>query len=98
MDWIEAAYDGEARYNHFSCKSEYGRNPLVGSFFKDTFSIMLQTFEEIKCNISLLDGIIVASPDALSQQAKIRLFENFAKYKSKDPAAIVAELQNMDCS
>ena len=69
MDWIDAAYDGEARYNHFSCKSEYGRNPLVGSFFKDTFahnssmcdSSMLKIFGEIKCNISLLDGIIVAS-------------------------------------
>ena len=78
----------------------------MGSFFKDTFahnssmcdSSMLKIFGEIKCNISLLDGIIVASPDALSQQAKIRLFKNFAKYKSKDAAAIVAELQNMDCS
>ena len=96
VDWIETTYEDSA-YKPYSCKTDSG-NPCVGSFFlgDDAYNFNgFPCFKALKENIALLDSIICAAPQGLSQAAKNHLFATLHRgtYKDKDAAAIVASLQ-----
>ena len=94
VEWIEATYEGEENTTYhkpYSCKDDYGRNPIVGQFFQAAPSILFK-FETMKQNIVLLDSIIIAASAPLSKGAKKALFRDFQTLKDKDPDSIVLSI------
>lgn len=93
VEWIEATDEGEANipYKPYSCKADYGQNPIVGQFFRAAPSILFK-FETMKQNIVLLDSIIIAASAPLSKGAKKALFRDFQTLKDKDPDSIVLSI------